>query len=97
MSDSQPRKAGKPASPDSERHIVFVNAERVDVPVGASALDAVRAWRSDAAAGVESGAKRISDARGLPIDASTSCYGGAIYRVIGPARASATPDESPGE
>lgn len=63
--------------------IVFVNAQRVDVPRGSTALDAVRAWDAHAAEQVTSGARQVADARGLPIDANTPTYSGAIYRVIG--------------
>lgn len=61
---------------------VFVNANGVDVPPGATALDAVRAWNADAAAEVTNGARVITDSRGLPIDGSTPMNSGAILRLI---------------
>lgn len=61
---------------------VFVNAEGVEVPSGASALDAVRAWRADAAAEVVAGARLITDSRGLPIDSATSMPAGSILRLV---------------
>jgi len=61
---------------------VFVNANGVDVPAGATALDAVREWSADAAQEVSSGARLITDSRGLPIDATTPMSGGSILRLI---------------
>jgi hypothetical protein len=61
---------------------VFVNASGVDVPSGATALDAVRAWNTDAAAEVTNGARLITDSRGLPIDATTPMNAGSILRLI---------------
>jgi hypothetical protein len=66
-----------------ESIIVFINAQRVDVPAGTTALDAVRQWNAESAARITSGSRQLSDARGLPIDADSPVYGGAIYRVIG--------------
>lgn len=63
--------------------IVFVNAQRVEVSPGSTALDAVRAWNDDTAERVTRGERQLSDARGLPIAADSPVYGGAIYRVIG--------------
>lgn len=63
--------------------IVFVNAERVDVPRGSTALDAVRAWNPESAEQIASGKRQLADARGLPIGADSLAYSGAIYRVIG--------------
>ena len=61
---------------------VFVNANGVDVPAGATALDAVRAWSADAAQEVTSGARIITDSRGLPIDAGTTMNAGSILRLV---------------
>jgi hypothetical protein len=61
---------------------VFVNAAGVDVPAGSTALDAVRLWNSDAASEVASGARLITDSRGLPIDGATSVVAGSIFRLI---------------
>lgn len=61
---------------------VFVNAAGVDVPAGASALDAVRAWNADAANEVTAGARLITDSRGLPIDGATPMPAGSILRLV---------------
>jgi hypothetical protein len=69
--------------------VVFIDAERVEVPPGSTALDAVRRWNPDTAEQVASGARQLSDARGLPLGADSAVYGGAIYRVIGGRRGTA--------
>lgn len=61
---------------------VFVNGEGVSVPAGGSALDCVRAWRSDEADAVASGKRLITDSRGLPIDAAAPAKAGSIYRTV---------------
>lgn len=60
----------------------FVNARAVDVPPGATAIDAVRAWSSEAAQEVLSGTRVITDSRGLPLDATAPVQAGAIFRLI---------------
>ncbi len=66
----------------SETVRVFVNAAGVDVPRGASALDAVRAWKAAEADAVTAGTRVISDSRGLPIAGDTPLPAGAILRTI---------------
>jgi len=61
---------------------VFVNAVGVDVPSGATALDAVRAWDAGAATEVEGGRRVITDSRGLPLDASATLSAGSIIRLV---------------
>jgi hypothetical protein len=61
---------------------VFVNATGVDVPAGATAIDAVREWNGDAASEVASGTRIITDSRGLPIDAATPMNAGSILRLV---------------
>jgi hypothetical protein len=61
---------------------VFVNSAGVDVPAGATALDAVRAWDADAAREVTDGARLITDSRGLPIDSGAPMSAGSILRLI---------------
>lgn len=61
---------------------VFVNATAVDVPAGATALDAVRAWSSDAVGEVTAGVRLITDSRGLPIGGETPMSAGSILRLI---------------
>lgn len=65
---------------------VFVNSAKVELPVGSTALDAVRLWNDAAAQDVTDGAKIITDDRGLPIPPDTAIHGGSIFRLI-PARA----------
>lgn len=72
---------------------VFVNASGVDVPVGATALDAVRAWDVAAADDVNAGARVITDSRGLPIDAATPMSAGSILRLV--LKRERTSDQSP--
>ncbi|MGH7668117.1 MAG: hypothetical protein ACRENQ_01385 [Gemmatimonadaceae bacterium] len=66
----------------SEAIRVFVNAARVDVPRGATALDAVREWKAAEADAVTAGMRVITDSRGLPIDADTPTPAGAILRTV---------------
>jgi hypothetical protein len=61
---------------------VYVNATAVDVARGATAIDCVRAWRSDEADAVAAGRRVITDSRGLPIEASATAQAGSIYRTI---------------
>jgi hypothetical protein len=70
---------------------VFVNGVGLDVPAGATALDAVRAWNADAADAVSRGARVIIDSRGLPAPPDAPIQAGGIFRVI-PARARAAVD-----
>ena len=78
---------------------VFVNGVALEVPPGATALDAVRCWRAGEADAVAKGSSVITDSRGLTTPADTPVQAGAIFRVI-PVRAGRTPrgaaeDESP--
>lgn len=61
---------------------VFVNGAGVDVPPGASALDAVRAFDGAAADAVARGEQIVTDSRGLPTDAASPVRAGAIFRLI---------------
>ena len=73
-------------TPDTSRALrVFVNATGVDVPIGASALDAVRQWNADEADRVGRGERIITDSRGLPIAADVTVSAGSIFRIL-PAR-----------
>ena len=71
---------------------VYVNATGLDVPDGATALDAVRAWNAAAADEVAGGERVIADSRGLPAAPDSPAHGGAIYRVL-PARRRRDDDE----
>ena len=61
---------------------VFINAAGVDVPEGATALDAVRLWDAAAARDVQAGRRALADSRGLPAAPDTPVYGGAIFRLV---------------
>jgi hypothetical protein len=61
---------------------VFVNGVGLDVPAGATALDAVRGWSADAANAVARGASVITDSRGLPSPVDAPIQSGTILRVI---------------
>ena len=77
----------------SEPRVVraYVNERGVSVPFGAVALDAVRALSAELADDVAGGAARLTDSRGLPIDATHPVHGGLILRVL-PIRARAMVD-----
>jgi hypothetical protein len=66
--------------PDSLR--VYVNERGVSVPRGSVAVDAVRALFPDLATDVEAGRQRLTDSRGLPVEATQALVGGSIYRVV---------------
>lgn len=61
---------------------VFIDARGVDVPPGATAIDAVEAFDPAVASAVRAGEKILTDSRGLPIDAATALESGAIFRLI---------------
>ena len=60
----------------------YVNGHGVDVPAGASAIDAVRVADAAAAQQVESGDRALTDSRGLPLDPSATLHGGSIIRIV---------------
>ena len=60
----------------------YVNGRGVEVPVGASAIDAVRAWDIEAAGQVMAGDRALTDSRGLPLDPSSVLSGGSIIRIV---------------
>ena len=71
------------ASSDSSDSIrAYVNGRGVDVPPGASAIDAVRAWDSAAADLVIAGDRALTDSRGLPMEPSTVIVAGSILRLV---------------
>ncbi|MEP6690004.1 MAG: hypothetical protein ABJD07_02540 [Gemmatimonadaceae bacterium] len=80
MSDRVPDAPREPKSV-----VVFINAQRVEVPQGALLRDALIAWNAGAASEVAAGATVVTDSRGLPIDAGVRVHGGAIFRTM-PAR-----------
>jgi hypothetical protein len=79
--------SGVDASMDNVRELrAYVNERGVSVPAGSTALDAVRAHSPTLADEVAAGAARLTDSRGLPIDANQLATGGLILRVL-PVRA----------
>ena len=78
----------------AEPVVVFVNARRLEVPAGATVLDAVRAWSAEAARDVERGVRVVTDSRGLPTDAGAPVFAGAIFRLTG-ARGAGAPAADP--
>ena len=76
MSDAVSSTSG----PESLR--VYVNERGVSVPHGSVAVDAVRALFPDLATAVDAGRQRLTDSRGLPVEATQALVGGSIYRVV---------------
>jgi hypothetical protein len=60
----------------------YVNGRGVDVPAGASALDAVRAFDPAIAEQVVAGDRALTDSRGLPLETSAVLSGGSIIRIV---------------
>jgi hypothetical protein len=60
----------------------YVNGHGVDVPAGASAIDAVRTWDSAAADQVMAGERALTDSRGLPLEPSSPLAAGSIVRIV---------------
>lgn len=67
----------------------YVNGRGVDVPAGANALDAVRAFDPAVAEQVASGDRALTDSRGLPMESSVVLSGGSIIRIVSGRRRSA--------
>jgi hypothetical protein len=61
---------------------VFVNSHPLDLPVGSSALEAVRAFDANEASAVSEGSRVITDSRGLPLAPATVMSAGSILRVV---------------
>lgn len=60
----------------------YVNGRGVDVPEGASAIDAVRIWDSATADQVVAGERALTDSRGLPLEPSSPLVAGSIVRIV---------------
>ena len=60
----------------------YVNGRGVDVPAGATAIDAVRAHDEQAAEQVEAGDRALTDSRGLPLEPSAALSTGSIIRIV---------------
>ena len=62
---------------------VYVNAQPLDLPRGATVEDALRQWNSEEAAAVARGERAVTDSRGLPASLADAVAPGAILRVVG--------------
>jgi hypothetical protein len=60
----------------------YVNGRGVEVPSGASAIDAVRAWDVEAADQVIAGDRALTDSRGLPLEPTALLVSGSIVRIV---------------
>lgn len=60
----------------------YVNGRGVDVPAGATAIDAVRVWDAAVADQVSSGDRALTDSRGLPLEPDAPLSTGAIVRIV---------------
>lgn len=70
------------SDPRSDSIRAYVNGRGVDLPAGASAIEAVRAWDLTAAGQVEDGERALTDSRGLPLEPSAVLAAGSIVRVV---------------
>jgi hypothetical protein len=61
---------------------VYVNGRGIDVPVGSTAVAAVRLADRGEGAEIDAGRRAIADSRGLPVDPATTVFGGAILRTV---------------
>jgi hypothetical protein len=61
---------------------VYVNGRGVDVPRGATALDALRVADPELARLVEEGKRALVDSRGLALSPAAALSAGSILRVI---------------
>ncbi|MBL8960424.1 MAG: hypothetical protein JNJ98_11270 [Gemmatimonadetes bacterium] len=61
---------------------VYFNGRGVDVPGGATALDALAVFDATLAGEVREGQRGLVDSRGLPADPAAAVYAGAIYRLV---------------
>ena len=61
---------------------VFVNGKGLDAPAGGTALDAIAVQSAEQAAQVREGSLLVTDSRGLPVDAGSALFNGALFRLI---------------
>ncbi|HJU67975.1 MAG TPA: hypothetical protein VJ650_06965 [Gemmatimonadaceae bacterium] len=62
---------------------VYVNAQALEVPRGATVEDALREWNDVEAAAVARGERTVTDSRGLPASLHDPVVPGSILRVVG--------------
>ncbi|HEY7407514.1 MAG TPA: hypothetical protein VH638_04550 [Gemmatimonadaceae bacterium] len=67
----------------SETVRVYVNAQAIDLPRGATVEDALRQWNADEATAVARGERAVTDSRGLPASLGDAVATGSILRVVG--------------
>lgn len=61
---------------------VFVNERTHTIARGSTVLDAVRASSPESGTALAEGRARVTDSRGLPLEATDVITGGAILRVL---------------
>lgn len=71
---------------------VFVNDRALDLPVGADALTAARAFDPHVADRLAEGSAHLTDGCGLPLSGDTPLASGSILRLIVSSRRPRTPD-----
>ena len=62
--------------------IVFVNGATVQLPSGATVLDAVAAHDAAAADAVRAGTRAVADSRGIVVVPETPLSGGFVMRLV---------------
>lgn len=86
MNDASMPEPAVPSVPTTLR--AYVNERGVSVSFGATVRDAVAAFDMNEAEALDRGERRVTDSRGLPIDADAPLHGGAIFRLL-PVRSTA--------
>ncbi len=71
---------------------VFVNGARVEVPAGATVMDAVAAADPAAAEALGRGERAVADSRGLPVGSGALLTGGFVMRLVSARARAAEPD-----
>ncbi|MEO8910402.1 MAG: hypothetical protein ABI408_09255 [Gemmatimonadaceae bacterium] len=66
----------------SETVRIYINARPVEVPAGATALEAVEVWDETAAEAIRSGERLITDSRGIVAANNSAVHNGAIFRIV---------------
>ena len=61
---------------------VYINAQPLDLPRGATVEEALREWNGDEAAAVARGERAVTDSRGLPASLGDPVVSGSIIRVV---------------
>lgn len=61
---------------------IYVNAEAIDVPASATALEAIERWNPVLARTVRSGERLITDSRGIVTANDSPVNNGTIFRII---------------